>query len=404
LYSAIDLIFILLAVIIAFFCGYLILLFFRLKQFYCFSVMVLTNFGHLIGMILFWVCFLYIGSDSFTYFNKASNAYGFHQSTILILWIVYWLRQLIFGDSYLGVTSFFMLFGFLGSLLYFVIFCELLKVIENKRANLWTKQKQWYGLLVACWPSSLFWLSSIGKDALCYFFIALFFLSLIKIKRHVGYIIFLIFSAIGAYLVRPYLFLIAGFAFVFWLIFSSNRRLNLLQKGILCFILAYLFISLSYDISQFGSFSYNFDSIIDRATLQQSYLSSGTHIQMSPSRHILFVFFLPIAMLENLVFPLFFGVHNFIGLVASIENLALVFFLLNFLKHLPYWKELKKQIPIFSYMFWFFIVGIGFLGMINTNLGLASRQKLMYLPLFLIAIFLTFIFRKTTHNNSNFSD
>ena len=55
---------------------------------------------------------------------------------------------------------------------------------------------------------------------------------------------------------------------------------------------------------------------------------------------------------------------------------------------------MKKQIAPVQLCYYFFIVGMAFMGLINTNLGLSMRQKSMYVPGFLVVSMLVWLYDK----------
>lgn len=391
-----GLIFFLVFFLITIMLGYGLLNIFNFNKRSLVYFMGISAIGHFIGAMVYCYFSYSSESDAMGYFNNAvSNLGGFaYLSTDLIHAIVYWLRYLIFGSSYLGTYAFFAMIGTLGSIFYLIIFCEFL---ERYKYFFWggaRKKMLGYAFLIACWPSSLFWASSIGKDSLCYFFIALFFLSLLNMKKK-WFFIFLIISMIGMFAVRPYLFLVGTFAFFMWNIFSSWKKSSLLSKIILLIIISFLFFWLSGYVVEFCKVTeYSISGIANRAHDQQQFLSTGSSIDaVSGSPYLVFVY-LPWTMFANLFLPIFVYAKSATGIIASFENLFLVILCIKFIKFKDSWKKLKLRYPLLGYMFWYFIFGIAVMGLVNTNLGIAAREKLMYLPVFLIIMFLTFIFRQ----------
>jgi hypothetical protein len=379
--------------------GYFLLSVFRLRKKHLVLIVMLSALGHLLGAILYWYSSQFTAADSNSYFlSAASYHYWSFFGTGFVIRIVWFLRHFIFGNSLLGVFTFFAFVGFLGSVLYLVIFNVFLrKMLADGRSLCVGARTKIFSLLIACWPSSLFWASNLGKDSLCYFLIALFFLSLIYLNKNILSFPLLILSCVAAYFIRPYLFLVLSVAFFVWLVLSPNRKSSLFIKIFCLLLIALLFSALSAEIAKLGQFGhYNFLDIATRSNLQRHRFSagSGTYITVPTTNPYFAVLFLPYTMFANLFMPLFFYAHNFTGLVASFENCALLIFSWKFLMRIKIWKRLNKSYSLLSYLLYFFFSGIGLLGLMNTNLGLASREKLMYLPAFLIVMFLVFSVRE----------
>lgn len=380
------------------FLGYRLLSFYGFKKKYFAFCVLLTGYGHFISAIIYCFFTLSKGGDARGYFNgywTVANSSSIEGSG-LITKFVQLLRAYIFGSSYLGTFAFFALLGSLSAIFYLIIFTELLKKIQQYYDISFSLSKiKKYSYLLVLWPSSLFWGSSIGKDSLSYFLIALFFLCLLKVKNHIIYPILLVLSFGFFSLLRPYLFLIVLAAFLFWLLFSQNWQQKMGVKFAVLMIVVALFIGFSGMIAHYGGFSsYSIEDIANRGMQSQQNLSEGTYFSVAMHNPYLLLLLLPVAMLGNLLFPLFIYASNVFGILASFENLLLCIFVWSFIKSLAAWKKINNISFIFSYMFWFFIFGMVYLGIMNTNLGLAARQKLMFLPIFLIIIFVTLLSKK----------
>jgi len=357
-----------------------------------------TAFGHFIGSLIHMWLSTFMPSDSISYFLMATPEWRSFGSGF-ILNVVWYLREYVFGNSMLGVYVFFAFIGTLGSIFYLISFHKLILYFKKFDKLYFNSRGIKFGyFLIACWPSAFIWTSLLGKDTLCYFSISLFFLSLISIINRAPSIIsfiILIFSIVLSFLVRPYLVLIGFIAYLCWFFFSKKKHSGILLQVVLVFLVVIGFTYLSHDISEFGGFDYSYGNIVQRALVQQISLAGGSYIPVPTHNPYLLIFFLPYTMLANLFLPLFFWIRNTFGILASIQNVLLLILCYKFFKNRDVWRKIRNNLVI-GYMFWYFIAGIGFMGMINTNLGLADREKLMYLPPFLIIIFLTLAIKKVS--------
>jgi hypothetical protein len=80
--------------------------------------------------------------------------------------------------------------------------------------------------------------------------------------------------------------------------------------------------------------------------------------------------------------PLFFDAPGLMGVMVSIENVFLLFFLFTIIKVLLYrWKSLNGWFLICVFTF---VLGSFALAQVSGNLGIALRQKAQLMPLFFI--------------------
>lgn len=120
----------------------------------------------------------------------------------------------------------------------------------------------------------------------------------------------------------------------------------------------------------------------------------ATSISVPTDNIYLMGLFLPYMMLANLLLPLFLGSKNLIIIISSIENLYFLYITLKYLMHRRIWRILRRKISLINFFMIYFLVGLAFLGMINTNLGLAMREKMMYVPAFLIIVMLVYSYKR----------
>ena len=397
--NAEGLVFVLVFFLIALIVNYGILTTFKLNKRYLTSFVSLSVFLHFTASTLACLFLTKVATgDGLAYFHNAYNFPNFslHEitSTYLVLHIVYWLRYFIFGNSLLGTFSFFAFLGSIGATIYLVIFHKLLRYAEYKNNfNFSSKKVKFFSLIILLWPSILYWSSNLGKDGLCYFFLSLCFLLLLELehnRRNIVYYLSLLLSALPAILIRPYILLVAFLGKLLSLFFKRKKTKNLLWNLFLFALLIILLFPMLHFIDNvfFGGQSLDsFNSITNTSVAMQQSQAVGTHIPLPTNDPSKIIFFLPYTALANLLLPMFVFANNAIGLVASFENFFLLILIILFIKRFKYWKALSKETQFFSTSFWFFCAGLILLGLLNTNLGAAMREKIMYLPLFLINIF-----------------
>jgi hypothetical protein len=175
------------------------------------------------------------------------------------------------------------------------------------------------------------------------------------------------------------------------LIFFSKKS-TLFKMLIFAVIVLLLFLFVPF-LLHFGGVDFsgagNVSAIASRASANLNHQQTGTsiHLMVTPSN----VFYaLPITTLANAFLPLGIYVNGFNTLWSSIENLFLLYIVCF------YWKQRRCWIktPLFVFMVLWFIAGMLWLGLLNTNLGLAMREKIMYDQGLLVLFFVLWNFRK----------
>lgn len=307
-----------------------------------------------------------------------------------ILNLVWYVRDFFTGDSYVATLMFFGMFAFWGSILWYCFFLKLAQRLQIDTA-FFTKVP---AFILLCWPSFLYFTAGI-KDAWIFFFIAWSLLSTLEMeffscKLGLDFL-FLLFAAYMVFFVRPYLILIFGGGFYLSVIF--NKKWHLLMRilgacfflGGLFFAVKYIFVSASHMSSALHGIHLSFDSIATHAVVQQQLLSVGSSFPMPSNPSLVFLLW-PYSFLMNLCFPLFIFANSALSLLVSCENLFLLYLIFFFLKHRTIFYEYAKQRIMVVFLFYYFVVGIAFTALINTNFGVAIRNKTMYLPAFLVLV------------------
>ena len=94
----------------------------------------------------------------------------------------------------------------------------------------------------------------------------------------------------------------------------------------------------------------------------------------------------PLRLFTYVFRPLLFEANGILGLVVSIENLALLLLVLvAFFRK----KGTRSNLSRFTVMFYFIFIMISWFVLANTtaNLGIAIRQKSMFLPMLVVLLF-----------------
>ena len=336
-------------------------------------------------------------SDSSTeYFpNATANFSGF--GTAFIYNLVWFVRHYFTGNSMIETFYFFSAFSFLGGVLWYVLYLQASRIL-NLRNDFYI----FPAAILMCWPSALIFTNAMGKDSLCYFFIPLSFIAFFNLiqKKNVLLSFFLLaFSITILSMIRPYLLMIYISAYYISM-YPGLRKLSiqyfLISPFVFC-LLYYIFFNVL--TTQGGLDHVDIDSIYQKTIRSHEYLSTGTHFYI-PNTNMFFSFLLlPYSFFMNLFSPLFFLAKNIIGIFASFENSLLLYIAINTFRQRNILKGFFSECNFLKLLFFFFVMGLFFLAMGNTNLGLAMREKLMYVPCFLVLCCLTFSKKRSLIKN-----
>ena len=248
-------------------------------------------------------------------------------------------------------------------------------------------------------PSVSFWSSALGKDAIAFMATGLTLWAALNLRDRWK----LLALAITIMLVvRPHVggILLAALSISFFLLgnFSFFKKALFSAASVLVMVLL-LPVLLKFVGLDEGA---NLDSVNQQIEKRQGYNQhGGGSIDISQMS-------LPVQMFTYMFRPLPYEVKNLFGLLTSIENLFLMFLLLlaipsifsHKIKMLVYdEKENRLFLLIFMLLTWMI------LAMTTANLGIASRQKWMFTPIFLYFLFVLLADKSLwiAHIKANFS-
>ena len=332
---------------------------------------------------LFWfhlflssVYFLYVSfnpSDSRGYFADASASKSWLElygtSTTFIKFLAFPFIQFL-GFTYEASMALFSFIGYCGFLFFLIALKELIKF-----------KPSFFGFdllkIILFLPNLHFWSSSLGKGSIIFFAIALFFWSLINLrKRWIGLLI----GAVIIYHVRPHIMLMMLVCYAVGFIFSTKGlpfiwRIVFLSVAVIAFFFIYKDVLTLVGIDEDQFLTQGLD--LTHRAKELGKATSGVNINQ---------YSLPLQVFTFLFRPLFFDAPGALGLFVSIENVFYLLLTIYVFFQLKSWVFiLKSDYMIKGSLLSFLTVSIA-LAQVSGNLGLAIRQKSQVMVLFLFVM------------------
>jgi hypothetical protein len=240
--------------------------------------------------------------------------------------------------------------------------------------------------LLGLFPSILFWSSILGKDPPHMLGIAIYCHGLIlwRKERKLRWLVSLAVGVLIASAIRPWSGPILLFPVAVLMIGAvRNPFAKLATLGLICWLLTF---SLGVLNDRFGVTSVH--EVVKTTTWVSRSWAKGGSAQEVPTFESGsdLLAFAPVAMTAALFRPLPGEVMNIFGLLAGLENLFLVFLLVNALPGLS-WRTIREPVVIWAstlVIVWAFVYGF----ISYQNLGSAARFKLQILPILLCLLLL----------------
>lgn len=334
----------------------------------------ITNRDLMIGMLLLaahvtTAIFYYVYSqsaaaDAFGYYYDTMDMHfqKFSVGTVAMFKLVYFLKTYL-NASYLDCYMIFQTFGFLGIL----ILCRCFQEIQEKVQVPY--RSEYIALLFL--PSVNFWSCAIGKDAPLFFAISLCVWSMLKLGQRFLYAC----AGLGVMVFfRAHIALLATSAVAAAAFFERSTTLGR-KLGLLCLALVGTGLVLGPAMRAINFDQASTPSIASYVEQQQSiYATAGGGTAVVNAS-------LPMRILSLLFRPFFFDAHGFLGLVASVENLAVV---IASLYALVRWRDiahLVRRVLFVRFLLIYAAVLLFSLALVYYNVGLGLRERTMAYPM-----------------------
>ncbi len=285
------------------------------------------------------------------------------------------------GFSYFGCFLVFNLFGAIGNL---AVASSLIEATQGKVR--WVRRT---ALLIPFLPGLNFWSAAVGKDSLSYLSAGLACWAIMNFKKRYMVAVIAVLCMLS---VRPHIAAIMLVALVVPIVFAlkANAMLKISLIAVIA-IAAPFAVFFGMDYAGVGS-SANLGDINSYIEKRQGYnLEGGGSVDIS-------TMILPAKLFTYAFRPLLLDANSVMSLIASGENLVL---LVLFAAGLFGVILRRSCISAFGILFLAIYISVSWLLLAETtaNLGIAVRQKLMFLPmLLLLAISLQKSVRTRVHS------
>lgn len=323
------------------------------------------------------MCFVYVTyavnnpADANRYFNSENLDFiNFSFGTHAIEVFTNILK--LFDLSYLGCFLVFNIIGMIGLL----AFAATLQQLTRKSSA----TIKWFALILIFLPSVSFWSSAIGKDAFSFLATGLALWAALDLKQRQKT---LLLAIILMLLVRPHMAGIMVMAISISIIFDKSATLKIKASlAVLSLITLAFLIPFALNYAGVGNdlSAQGLDNYLSKK--QGHNLAGGSSLDISSMS-------LPMKMFTYVFRPLPFEAHNVTALLASIDNVLLLLLFVAGAKRLRS-PKIKYDHANRSFMWCYAIGSLIILSLTTANLGIAMRQKWMFLPM-LIYLFLSAI-------------
>lgn len=330
---------------------------------------------HTLFSVYYWYYTLNNGGDAVGYYKKTFNLVpNFRPGTRFVESITQIITSTM-SSNYLNTTLIFNCFGAIGLVLLYLS----LKVYLPRLNRVW-------GLALFI-PSMSFWSAGLGKDSISFMATCLFLYAISKpqTKKLSVLIAFLV-----MFMVRPHIAFIMLVSFIVF--FISKSKAHVITKALtLPIVISGSVIALQFVQQYVGLDDASLDSLDSYVDKRQSYnLGGGSSLDIASMSY-------PMQMLTYVFRPLPFEAHSVVALVTSIENtILLLLFIYITLKSKFNFRPFinDKNLWLFIYVF----LTCTILAITTANLGIATRQKWMFMPVLIYLLIYAFYDYKTKKN------
>lgn len=332
---------------------------------------------HVAAAVIYYYYSQVRNNDSYQYYADPYKFYGerVQPGTTFVIWIVQSLRGMI-GGTYLDYFLLFQAFGFFGITLVARTIEEICQELDVEQPALL--------FVILFLPGTVFWTSTVGKDAPLFLACALMVWSVMRVgERWYWFAVALL--IMGS--IRPHIALLAVGALAVTLLFDKRTKpmlkiaLSLGAVGALAVLASTLQATLNVDVT-------SAESIANFVTTRQEIgevVYGGGDLSSAPFAVKLF----------SLLFrPFFIDSSGIFGIIASVQNLFMIFAAWVLLRNWRILAALTRQTTIVRFSLLFMIMLFGLLALVYYNVGLGLRQREMATPALIVVFSVVYLVAK----------
>lgn len=359
----------------------------------CFNKMFFINSDHYLDILLkgnqpeFWSYFSYETGYPAGYMWRDPNAIFVARAYSPLMFLTY--------NSYLLSTIIAGFVGFTGIWKMYKTFCQIYPGLEKQ-----------FAIAIIYFPSALFWSSGIMKDTLTLsaigWIVFSFYNFFIQRKFKIKYIVYIIVASVIIINIKSYIFAALIPGLLIWLFFNQLKSIKssvlkfIVAPVLLIFIIGGFSLLMSRLSESMGAYGNIENSIKQAQIIQQDLTRSEQYgenyydIGKFEATPMGVISKAPIAIVSGIFRPFIWEVTNPFILMAALESLFLMGFLVYALFKTGVFKFFKNifadPILIFSFSF-ILIFGFG-VGLATANFGALVRYKIPLLPFFTAGLYI----------------
>ncbi|MEA3009195.1 MAG: hypothetical protein QOJ91_887 [Sphingomonadales bacterium] len=330
---------------------------------------VLMLLAHVGASIVYFFYAQEFGGDASLYYYDQFGIYGTDTtglSTIFIINFVQFLKE-YFGGSFFDYFLLFQAMGFWGLLF-------VLRSFDDIHEELAQPQNRYVYLLLFL-PGLNFWTSAIGKDAPIALAVAMCTWAVFRLQSR-----YLAFAAgvVISLLVRPHIALITLVALAATVLVA--RKTSLLSR------VALLVVALAGIASVWGLVEQSFNGLnISNTDSVSEFIETKSSVSEESGGDISIInASFPVRLVSLLFRPFFIDASGALGYVASLENVVLLFIIGSLVWRFRTVVSVARAALFARFAILFFMLLVMLLAMVNYNVGLGLRQKMMTMPALLV--------------------
>ncbi|WP_129793651.1 hypothetical protein [Sphingosinicella sp. CPCC 101087] len=332
---------------------------------------------HIAGAVGYWLLSFESAMDAFTYYRDPFGYVRkspFAEGTFFIVHVVQFIRRTL-GGSFLDHFLFFQCFGMIGVALLIRSFNEI--------AESFHMAVPFHVYLLLFLPGLHFWSAGIGKDGPMIMAVSLAAWASLRIHKR---IVWMVLSLGIMALIRPHVGAVVMVGVASALLFT--KQMSMRAKAVLAPVALMGLLFLAFRASERLGVGFSADSVAEFVEQQQGFgdeYGGGADLASQP---------FPLKIWALLFRPFFFDTDSWMQRIASIENAVLLYFF----AYLAYnWRTLltlAKNVFYVCYSIVFCGLLIVLLAMVNYNIGLGQRQKMMAVPLVILLYGTVYIYKQ----------